>query len=286
MSKKIHTLFLSLFLFAFYLNAQVVANFKADTTLICEGVTVNFQDLSISDTTITDWLWDFGNGTTSTQQNPSVTYTTAGQYNVKLTVQNINSVANAKIKTKYITVRKQPVAGLLINLAKDVFITDTFTLSSYIYEMSSNSTLFDSLQYYYYWDFGDGSFVDSSASLIYKFPNKGDYFIRLVVSAGFACTDSAEADITIEDITLVPNVFTPNGDGINDFLTVKTNGVQTYELMIFSRWGTIVHTVNAKKITWDGHTSYGVLAEPGVYYYHLSCAENGYNETGFIHVLR
>jgi len=287
MSNKLFTLFLTLFSFASIVNAQISADFIADTTLICEGVTVNFQDLSTSDTLIIYWAWDFNgdNITDDTTQNPSFTYNTAGQYNVKLTVQNANPEANAKIKTKYITVRKRPVAGVVVDLAKDIFLTDTFNLSSYIYELRSNSTLYDSLQYYYFWDFGDGQFVDSTSSLIYKFQDKGNYNIRMAISAGFACTDSADADITIEDITRVPNVFTPNGDGINDFLTIKTNGIHAYDLIIFNRWGTIVHTATATKLTWDGHTVVGTMVENGVYYYHLSNTITGEHEEGFIHVI-
>ncbi len=283
---KLYIFFIFFIAFVSLAKAQLSANFKADTTLVCEGITVNFTDLSTSDTTITAWLWDFGDGNTSNLQNPDNVYSSAGTYTVKLTVQDENSNVNAKIITEYITVRKQPEASFVYNLANDIFLTDTFSLSSFIYEFRSNSVLYDSLDYIYSWDFGNGTFVDSSSSLIYKFETEGNYTIRFVISAGLSCTDTAETEITIEDVTSLPNVFTPNGDGINDFMIIKTNGVQNYNLIIFNRWGTIVHTINAKKITWDGYTSAGVLVDPGVYYYHLSCQENGYNKTGFIHVIR
>ncbi len=286
---KIKRYILPIFLIVFTLNstAQLEVDFKADTTIVCENVVVYFNDLSTSDTTITTWSWKFEEGTpaTSNNQNPVVVYDTAGVYNVILTIVDANTTID-EIKTEYITVRKRPVAAFILGPAQDYFLTDTFSLSSFFYDFTSQSTLFDSYNYSYYWDFGDGAFVDSTSSLIYKFQNSGDYSVRFVINAGKECTDTADASVTVEDIKLVPNIFTPNGDGINDFLTIKTNGVHTYELFIFSRWGVIVHTISAKKITWDGHTSAGILIDPGVYYYHLSSAENGHSETGFIHVMR
>ena len=291
---KIKQYLLQVFLIVITLSstAQSLADFRSDTTIVCESVVVYFNDLSISDTTIITRLWEFEGGTpaTSSTQNPVVVYDTAGVYNVKLTVADENSNVDSEIKTEYITVRKRPVAAFILSPAQDYFLTDTFSLSSFFYDFTSQSILDetpnDILKYSYYWDFGDGVFVDSTSSLIYKFQNSGDYSVRFVINAGKECTDTADASVTVEDIKLVPNIFTPNGDGINDFLTIKTNGIHTYELFIFSRWGVIVHTISAKKITWDGHTSAGILVDPGVYYYHLSSAENGHSETGFIHVMR
>lgn len=281
---------LLVFLIVFTLNstAQLVADFKADTTIVCDNVFIYFTDLSTFDATITAWSWEFEGGTpaTSNIQNPSVIYNTAGVYYVKLTVADANSNVDSEIKTGYITVRKKPEAAFILSPTQDYFLTDTFSLSSFFYDFTSQSILYDSFNYSYYWDFGDGIFVDSTSSLIYKFQNAGDYSIRFIVSAGKECTDTANGSITVEDMKLVPNIFTPNGDGINDFLTIKTNGIHIYEIFIFSRWGILIHTISAKKITWDGHTSAGILVDPGVYYYHISSAENGYSETGFIHVVR
>ena len=80
-----------------------VANFSADKTFICAGMTVNFTDLSTFGPT--SWSWTFQGGTpaTSTVQNPSVVYNTAGTYSVSLTATNGNG-NNTMTKTVYITV--------------------------------------------------------------------------------------------------------------------------------------------------------------------------------------
>ncbi|MGM0650930.1 MAG: C25 family cysteine peptidase, partial [Bacteroidota bacterium] len=60
-----------------------VADFEADQTTITEGETVNFTDLSTNSPT--SWSWDFGDGGTSTDENPAHEYTSAGTYTVELT---------------------------------------------------------------------------------------------------------------------------------------------------------------------------------------------------------
>jgi PKD repeat protein len=84
------------------------ASFTADQTTTCSGC-VQFTDQSQNGPT--SWLWDFGDGTTSTQQNPRKCYTTAGTYNVSLTATN-TAGANTSTRTGYITYNNQvPVAS-------------------------------------------------------------------------------------------------------------------------------------------------------------------------------
>lgn len=67
------------------------AAFTPDQTTVCENQTVTFTDNSTSDLNmITNWIWNFGDGNTSTLQNPTHSYTTAGVYNVQLTITDIS----------------------------------------------------------------------------------------------------------------------------------------------------------------------------------------------------
>lgn len=83
----------------------VVADFYATPTYICEGDAVNFYDLSSGSPT--GWYWDFGDGNTSTSQDPSHTYNTAGTFTVSLTVTNATSSDTYTINN-YITVNPLP----------------------------------------------------------------------------------------------------------------------------------------------------------------------------------
>jgi len=77
------------------------ADFTTNTKSITVGGTVNFTDLSTN--TPTSWAWDFGDGDTSTLQNPSHIYSTTGTYTVSLTATNAYG-SDTQVKTSYITV--------------------------------------------------------------------------------------------------------------------------------------------------------------------------------------
>ena len=88
------------------LNGDPIANFTATPTNVVEGGTVSFTDNSSDGgNAITSRSWSFSGGTpsTSTATNPTVTYNTAGTYNVSLTVTNSNN-SDTETKTGYITV--------------------------------------------------------------------------------------------------------------------------------------------------------------------------------------
>lgn len=91
-------------------NSAPVANFTADKTTSCSGA-IQFTDQSTGNPT--SWLWNFGDGNTSTQQNPLHTYSTNGTYTVTLTVTN-NIGSNTKTQTNYITISK-PAAPAVNN---------------------------------------------------------------------------------------------------------------------------------------------------------------------------
>lgn len=91
------------------------ANFSGNPTTLCNGHSVSFTDLSTNNPT--SWSWSFPGGTpsTSTQQNPTVTYNTPGVYNVSLTVSNSGG-SNTMTKNNYITVNNcTPVANFVGN---------------------------------------------------------------------------------------------------------------------------------------------------------------------------
>jgi len=66
----------------------------------------------------------------------------------------------------------------------------------------------------------------------------------------------------------VPNAFTPNGDGINDFIYVKGYGISKMSWKIYNRWGALIYLGNSQKTGWDGKYK-GVLQPQEVYTYIL-----------------
>lgn len=87
---------------------------------------------------------------------------------------------------------------------------------------------------------------------------------------------------------VVPNVFTPNGDQINDYFEVTTDGVTVYELTFFTRTGTRIYHSRSPRIFWDGRSLEGKELPEGVYYYVIEevGASEPFEKAGFIHLFR
>ena len=86
----------------------------------------------------------------------------------------------------------------------------------------------------------------------------------------------------------IPNVFSPNGDGQNDYIDVVTNGVTVYEFTVFTRSGSRIYHSLSPRIFWDGNSIGGQELSEGVYYYVIEEQENEdpYEKGGFIYLYR
>ena len=75
--------------------------------------------------------------------------------------------------------------------------------------------------------------------------------------------------INVGDELVIPNVFTPNGDGVNDLYFVSSKGLTEFNMTILNRWGNVVFESNDAQTVWDG-TSNGVKCTDGTYFYILN----------------
>ena len=128
----------------------------------------------------------------------------------------------------------------------------------------------------YKWNFGDDSTSTLSNPGVHTYYIPGDYSVSLTVESALHCIDSTRFDkITVDRSSLqVPNVFTPNGDGINDVFRVEKTSLRDFSIQIFSRSGVRVYDFSGEgKMLkdwegWDGHINNGsAKASPGVYFY-------------------
>ena len=86
----------------------------------------------------------------------------------------------------------------------------------------------------------------------------------------------------------IPNVFTPNGDQVNDFFEVETDGTTVYEFSVFTRTGTRIYYSKSPRIFWDGNSLEGKELKEGIYYYVID-EEGGsdpFGKTGFMYLYR
>ena len=183
--------------FASILNAQVpIAQFSADQITACAGVPINFTDLSnYGGSTIVSTNWDFGEGGQSTQQNPSYTYTSAGTYQVLLTVISVGGT-DFELKLNYITINANPLASFSTSgNGCTVPFAVTFTNLSTIGAAMS-----------YAWDFGNlqTSTTQNPGSVTYA--SAGSYNMQLItVNSITGCTDTATETLIVSDFTAAIN---------------------------------------------------------------------------------
>jgi gliding motility-associated-like protein len=115
------------------------------------------------------------------------------------------------------------------------------------------------------------------------------YYICTVTGECASFSDSTL--IIVKDCDLqIPNTFTPNGDGENDFFKLLTDDLdffKTFNISIVNRWGNIVAEFSIPDFKWDGKDKNGNLVENGVYFYNINSTtieETELKKQGFIQV--
>jgi len=130
------------------------------------------------------------------------------------------------------------------------------------------------------WTFGDGGSA-SAQDTAWTYDVAGQYVITLIVTSANGCVDTVSTVYLIRPADIiVPNVFSPNNDGTNDFFVIDNIEFFQNELTIFNRWGTVVHTQNNYRNQWRGSE-----LPDGTYFYVLRL-EDGREFTGHVTLLR
>ena len=160
------------------INPRPVADFTAPATVRCEPpFTVNFQDLSTGGAT--SWQWDFGDGNTSTLQNPSHTYTTYGSFTVTLIATNAFGCTDTLRRTNYIRIQRATIS--IPGLPQRGCIPYTTTFNPAITSLDAVTS--------YNWDFGDGG-TSTLPNPTYTYTTQGTYTVRLIITTSTGCTDT------------------------------------------------------------------------------------------------
>ncbi|MGK7388969.1 MAG: PKD domain-containing protein [Candidatus Cyclobacteriaceae bacterium M2_1C_046] len=247
-----------------------VADFEYTPEAGCLPLKVTFSNLSeFAD----QFLWEFGDGDTSTLENPVHTYTTPGTYSVKLTASN-DGANDIIFKQDIITVHEQPVA--FFDVRPDlVYIPD---MPIYTNNLSEGALS-------YIWDFGDGNSSEEFEPTHY-YTQPGQFDITLKAYNDF-CYDSMtiRGAVTARESgrVLIPNAFTPNrsgpgsaGSGENDIFLPLLANVSEFKLQVFNRWGELLF--EGYNRGWDGYYN-GRLSPQDVYVYKLEITFNNGDQT-------
>lgn len=220
----------------------------------CRGAEYSFTDASLNAST---YVWDFGDGYTSTNANPVHMYTNSGNFNVTLYAFHANGCVSVSSQMLNVTIGSAPVSSFTVDstLLKlpNAFITPINT--------SSGAD-------FYTWISGDGDTVTIAATdptPVILYQQTGTYQLELIASRADGCSDTSFVTIIVDinENLHIPNIFTPNGDGINDEFFITQSGFNSYTINIYDRWGILVKKL-ATGDKWDGQYN-GKGAPEGVY---------------------
>lgn len=133
--------------------------------------------------------------------------------------------------------------------------------------------------------------ISNNDNLSHKFENSGKYNVKLIAKINDNCVREYSEDIIISSNNInIPNVFTPNGDGVGDYFEIRhENSILQYNIKIMRQNGEILFESNDINKSWDGKISGNNDAAVDIYYYIISITEqNGsqINHNGNIQLLR
>ncbi|MBN2682457.1 MAG: PKD domain-containing protein [Bacteroidales bacterium] len=257
---------------------KVIAAFGKSNA--CPNESITFSDLTdYSSGTAESWMWTFGDGTNSSEQNPIHAYSNSGIYSVSLVV----TTAQGCIDTisENLQVYERPQAGFIYS-AEEFLVEETIEFT----DQSTGAISWD-------WNFGDSVGNSSIQNPLYIYYGSGIFEVSLAISNQFGCTDTARNSIVIEGIEeilppKVPNTFTPNDDGINDIYYVRGGPFTNLEFKIFNKWGQLIFESFDQETGWDG-TYKGQEQPVGVYVYTIKATTTDgqpYSKTGNVTIIR
>jgi len=250
---------------SFNLNDTVNADFTYQILYDCTTDTVKFFHPAANG--VNSWKWNLDENRTSTEQNPQAVYKTFNSKQASLIASN----------------------GFCSDTSTASFTLDNFLKADFdAYEdvCPNEPTKFTGMAQghitSYHWNFGDGTeSLQQSPSHIFAAPNVStSVVIKLTVTDSFGCEKTAQKSIKVYNscYLAVPNAFTPNADGKNDFL-YPLNAIKAEKLQfrVYNRWGQLVFETNNWKQGWSGSVK-GVAQPSGVYVWFLSYVDRDTKE--------
>lgn len=241
-------------------HVQPEVDFAFEAGLFCAPGQVQFLDSSVADSDLS-YSWNFGDGTASSEENPTHVYTSPGVYDVSLEIMSSEGCIDTLFleKPELIKVYPPPVADFTISpLVLDVFHPDV-----YISDQSIDS------EYHFY---QLTPTVDTAQrNLNYQYIEGGYHHVYQVVTNEFGCRDTAHQQIYVEPHTTmyVPTAFTPDNDEYNPVFRPVIYDVTNYKFEVYNRWGNKLFETENTKQGWNGRTQNGEIAPDGVYIWRI-----------------
>jgi gliding motility-associated-like protein len=245
----------------------------------CVPLTVQFQSNTQNPPSYF-YKWLFNDGDTSLLKDPLHTYQTPGIYNASYIISN--GVCSDTIYS-LITVHDNPFAMFdFANTGNDtlIFPSDTLILDN---QSPGNNN--------YEWTFGDGG-SSVLENPVYEYnSSSGTYIVTLkVTDQQTGCIDiyTKRLVIIVESDLLIPNVFSPNGDGKNDYFHVYMKNLRSFRIYIYDRWGQMIYTSDDPEFHWDGtHKNTECMQGAYIYYIEALAETNEFiKKVGIVNIIK
>lgn len=255
------------------IHPQPKADFVFSKPSVCIGAPVTVTDRSDGkDGTINQWFWDMGDASLRNTSSVTYQYANAQTYNVTLYTVNSNG-CNSDTITKAFTVYPYPV----VDAGPDRVVLEGGSIT-----LQPNATG-NSLQYL--WTpstyLSNDKILNPVASNLLT-----DMTYTFTVTAQGGCAASDQVFVKLLKFPVIPNTFTPNNDGINDFWTIDY--LDTYpgnRVQVFNRYGQLVFESYGYSKPWDG-TYKGKALPVGTYYYIIEPKNGRAPMTGYVTIIK
>ena len=246
------------------LAPSIDPTFTPDTLGGCVPVSISFFGNADNPEVIASAQWDFGNGDSST--NPQIgvtTYESQGLYTVTYSATTVDGCFFTHTEEDLLTIYNAPFATF--NIDPQVIVLPSTQADFTNYSLGSDT---------FVWVV-QGLDTLEVEDLEYDFPPVlGEYEVTLFASNAWGCIDSLTRLVSVVDefTMYIPNSFTPDNDGLNDVWRFEGIDVDEdhFELLIFNRWGEVVHRTTDFNAGWNGNVNNGDYYVPdGVYTYRI-----------------
>ena len=232
--------------------SQPVVDFSV--TNACVGVSASFQNRSqAGNAGGINWLWEFGDGSSSNQFSTQYAYITPGVYQVRLTASNPNCSVSASKTMEYI----------VRTAARAVRYPDVETLRGVAVTVNARSNIGTQ----YLWSPITGVNLPTIATPVITVNETTLYTVAITSDIGCVTTDTVLVKIIPGTDIFVPQGFTPNDDGKNDRLFPILVGMrQLNYFKVFNRWGNMIFSTNSATPAegWNG-VYLGAIQPTGAY---------------------
>lgn len=254
--------------------------FTSDFQKGCPPLRVTFS--AFSDGSQDQYYWNLGDGNQLAGNNIINDYLGVGTYTIGLQITNQYGCRRDTVIPDYIEVYPQPKADFEP-------MPSVTTIEDPLVNFSNLSTGND----FNLWNFGDEYSNNNTSTDLHPYhvyELAGEYDIYLTVKNTYGCMDVIMKRIKIDPVyhIYIPNVFTPDGNGLNDVFNIKAVGISEdgYLMLIYNRWGELIYQTNDLYKGWDGtikNTS--KTAKEDVYVYKIYTQDlkgNKYEYTGHV----